>query len=1191
LPAPLLLLAACTDPGSQSAALYQAPAIPNEIDGVVFEAGNWEPHPAAGEAGVSWGNHRAVVVVADSILGGAGQTQVSEGSMPGARGTGRAAPDAVLVSIPWRRRDRNPEEKGIIVVDAATGEPVRNALATRVENVLGEVIFQPNPGSSTYHVYYMPWQSTGGYYPTITYPTPDELAQPDPERAAEGESPSRADQEREANQSWAGRVSVNDPAWERRIRAFPLTDLPRARTTRIQSVNDFHSFFPMELIAAPWEEDAFLAGAENGWRVVGEHRDRPVRMRRFLPQHWARLGGTIPGSGEASRMGSLRENVSAETPEEGPGPQDSPPASRRGPNRENVSAETPSPFTSQVLRDEAFTWQVAVVSGNGPLSDVSVTFHGFPAPWEASLTCFNCGGIDEKGARFTTQLDIPQGTVQPLWLGVLVPENQRPGTVEGTVTVSSSNRGSQSIPVVLDVQNARAVNHGFDEPELQSRLFWLNSTVGTDPDFIIEPFEPVQVDTASGPAIHALSVLGRRLELGPLGLPEQILSFFTPELTHFAEAPEPILARPIALEVFPAHQGAVPDPGTRAILSPEHFTSSPFTVRQEARGSANWTAEASSEHFAVRVEGRLEYDGMLDYRITLVARSGVGVEDIRLPVSLLPDAAEYMLGLGRKGGKRPPAVDWKWAVENHHEGVWLGGIHKGLQYVLRDENYVRPLNTNFYRNQPLNMPPSWFNEGRGGIRILEEESAGGSLPGGDAGAGGAGGDAGAGATSVAGTGTRPTAVTAYNYSGPRTLAAGDTLHFNVRFLITPFKPIDTRTHFNTRFVHMYVPVDSVAAWGGTVVNIHHANEINPYINYPFFALDKQKAYIDEAHAKGIKVKLYYTIRELTYKAWELFALRSLGDEILNDGEGGGHSWMQEHLEDRYHSAWHAWRVDDAAMLDKGTSRWTNYYVEGLSWLAEHQHIDGLYLDDIAFSRETVKRIVTVLSEERPEVVIDLHSANQFNVRDGFINSAMLYMEHFPFISRLWFGEYFEYALDEDYWMTEVSGLPFGLMGEMLQDGGHPYRGMLYGMTARMYGNVDPRPVWGMMNDFGVAESRMQGYWLKDAPVATDHPRILATTYVRPDRVLIALASWSGEDEVVRLDVDWEGLGFGAGSEPGESPGPGAEFGGVPPGTALRTFAPAVEGIQAESEVDLYAVSVPAGMGLFIVVTRDSATQR
>jgi hypothetical protein len=303
----------------------------------------------------------------------------------------------------------------------------------------------------------------------------------------------------------------------------------------------------------------------------------------------------------------------------------------------------------------------------------------------------------------------------------------------------------------------------------------------------------------------------------------------------------------------------------------------------------------------------------------------------------------------------------------------------------------------------------------------------------------------------------------------------------------------------------------------------------------------------------------------------------LGEEILNDGEGGGHSWMQEHMEDRYHSAWHAWRVDDAAMLNKGTSRWTNYYIEGLSWLAEHQHIDGLYLDDIAFSRETVKRIVTVLHQHREEVVIDLHSANQFNVRDGYINSTMLYMEHFPFISRLWFGEYFEYDLDEDYWLTEVSGIPFGLMGEMLQDGGHPYRGMLYGMTARKYGEADPRPVWKMMNDFGIADSRMLGYWLEKAPVRTDHPRILSTTFLRPGAALIALASWSEEDEIVSLEVDWEVLGVQ------EDPGPG----GSSPPTGVRAYAPAVELLQTEGEVDLSALSVPAGMGLWVVLRWDS----
>ena len=286
---------------------------------------------------------------------------------------------------------------------------------------------------------------------------------------------------------------------------------------------------------------------------------------------------------------------------------------------------------------------------------------------------------------------------------------------------------------------------------------------------------------------------------------------------------------------------------------------------------------------------------------------------------------------------------------------------------------------------------------------------------------------------------------------------------------------------------------------------------------------------------------------------------------MNTGKGGGHAWLQEHLRDRYHPAWHAWRVDDAAVLNKGTSRWTNYYVEGLNWLAKHQQIDGLYLDDIAFSRETVKRMVSVLQRHRRQVVIDLHSANQFNRRDGFINSAFLYMEHFPFISRLWFGEYFEYDRDADYWLTEVSGLPFGLMGEMLQDGGHPFRGMLYGMTARMYGNVDPRPVWQMMNNFGIDESRMLGYWLPSAPVRTNDQRILATSYVRPEATLIALASWETEDVDVQLIVDWEKLGV---TDP----------------TQVLLVAPAVEGLQQQATLDIdRQIRVPAALGLFLLL--------
>ena len=56
------------------------------------------------------------------------------------------------------------------------------------------------------------------------------------------------------------------------------------------------------------------------------------------------------------------------------------------------------------------------------------------------------------------------------------------------------------------------------------------------------------------------------------------------------------------------------------------------------------------------------------------------------------------------------------------------------------------------------------------------------------------------------------------------------------------------------------------------------------------------------------------------------------------------------------------------------------------------------------------------------------------------------MEHFPYINSLWFGEGYDYDETPDYWLVEISGIPFGLYGEMLKGGGNPWRGMLYGMT-------------------------------------------------------------------------------------------------------------------------------------------------
>ncbi len=207
-------------------------------------------------------------------------------------------------------------------------------------------------------------------------------------------------------------------------------------------------------------------------------------------------------------------------------------------------------FTSQVLRDEAFTFQLGVVSGGEPLSDLRITFDGFPDSWAETLTCFNCGGIDEKGVSFTKRSERFRGNGSaPLDRGP-DPGGPTAGTVEGTVTVTSSNRGSRTVHVSLEVQDRTS-------PQRRSRR-----TRPPDPPGLVQlhrghrpglhhrALRAVTVESSSGGAGHTLSILGRRIELGPTGLPDQIFSYFTPELTHFAEEPEPILALPLALEVL-----------------------------------------------------------------------------------------------------------------------------------------------------------------------------------------------------------------------------------------------------------------------------------------------------------------------------------------------------------------------------------------------------------------------------------------------------------------------------------------------------------------------------------------------------------------------------------------------------------------------------------------------------------------
>ena len=768
-------------------------------------------------------------------------------------------------------------------------------------------------------------------------------------------------------------------------------------------------------------------------------------------------------------------------------------------------------FNGQADKGEYYVFQLGVWAARSNVENLHVDFSALtnkatgeqiPA---SSFTCFNTEGTDVTGTVFEKNCSVDKGKVQALWVGTQLPEHLSAGTYQGTVTVSAANAESKTVQVSLNVSENVIANHGDNEPWRHSRLRWLNSQIGFD-DEVIAPYTPLVMKDKT------ISCLGREIKLSDLGLPEHITSYFKETMTGIGTNGRSVLAAPMELAA---------DGGAWENLN--------FEITKHKQGAIAWKALNQNSRFLMDLEGEMESDGNIAYKVTLVAREDASVEDVALRTHLASGVGRYMMGLGEKGGYCPNDLRWKWDVEKNQDAVWVGDVNAGIQIRLYDNKYERPLNTNFYHQKPLHMPVSWCNAGNGGIDIHN-----------------------------AADGTRINA-----YSGKRSVKKGDRLYYYFNLALTPFRPIDTDKQWRERYHHNYEFLDGIQKRGANVINIHHANAINPFINYPFLRTKEMKAYIDGAHARDMKVKIYNTVRELSNSCVEMFALRSLGNEIFSEGPGGGFSWLQEHLDQNYIGAWFVPGLKDAAIVNSGISRWHNYYLEGLDWLMKNVGIDGLYIDDLAFDRMTMKRIRKVMNRTNPGAMIDLHSANQYNPKDGFANSANLYLEHFPYLDRLWFGEYFNYDFPPEFWLVEVSGIPYGLMGEMLEGGGNPWRGMLYGMTGRSP-RVDNGPLWKRGDSFGMQNSEMIGYWVKDNPVKTGSEKTLATVYSHMgDKALISLATWEDTDAKVKLSIDWAKLGL----DPSK----------------VTLHAPAIENFQQETTWKPGdEIVVPKGKGLLII---------
>ncbi|MFJ5955246.1 glycoside hydrolase domain-containing protein [Paenarthrobacter sp. NPDC092416] len=841
------------------------------------------------------------------------------------------------------------------------------------------------------------------------------------------------------------RRQAADPAWTAVVGQngqagwATMPELPIANVLRYEAASGRDSFAPMNFTASK-DELARLHELHAGQTFVlfPEDRLHPISMRNALPAHWAIGGPTAQFHGNAE------------------------------------------PGEDYVVQIGLYALQ--------DLRDVTVEATG-------GGHCINTDGTDRLGQPLQKSLTVSAGEVQALFVIVPVPREAAGRTLTASVTVQDAGKDPQLVEVALNVApledaDPSIVDGGFGDPRFLRRLAWLDSAVAQDSD-LVAPFIRVTLDQGT----QELGILGRTLRLTSSGLPAQVTSTFTAGVTATDGPAVELLASAVQLDLD----------GVEWEYSPLEFTED-GPARISWRG--HWTGETTGETsgqasgktaISLELNGVLDADGAVSYSLNLTPKETLDVSDVGLRLEFHQAAVPLAMGLGVPGGRRPATIDWQWDVASkNQDALWLGGVNAGMQLSLRDGNYERPLNTNFYREKPLQEPESWANrqsvsngedEVRGGVTLRTEDNK----------------------------------VTLRASSGARTLEPGESLSFDFRLLLTPFKPIEPGKHLAKRYFHAPAKPEDIKAAGATVVNVHHATAPAPYINDPLLSEETLRGYVAQCHKAGLKAKIYNTVRELTFHSPELLPLLQLDHEIFSDGPGLGHIWLQEHAGSGYVSAWFAPNVDDIAVVTTGESRWENFYVRSLQELARGEDgIDGIYLDDIAYDRHAMLRVRKVLEracvargQHGPE--IDLHSANQFTAHDGFASSANLYMEQLPYVDRLWLGEYFDYdTTDPDYWLVELSGIPFGLMGEMLEGGGNPWRGMVFGMTGRAP-NVDNRPLWEFWAATGLEHARMYGHWDTANPVSTSRPDVLASSWLTDAGMVVALASWAEETVDVTLN--------------------------------------------------------------------------
>jgi len=536
-----------------------------------------------------------------------------------------------------------------------------------------------------------------------------------------------------------------------------------------------------------------------------------------------------------------------------------------------VAPDALARLSATLAPNSNFSFQALVVTpANATVAVLSVAPQP-PAVPGVRFECFSTQGVDYWGRDFSPPVAV--SGLLPLWLGAFVDRAAPAGAYNVTflVELAGADGGNASLPLTLEL-TVTADAPLPDGSDSLPRVHWLNSRLGNDDTSVPRPFTPISSNASTLPAAFAMH--GKIVEVGASGLPAAVTTFG-------ASASPPIDALGGTSVLAPQGVSCAVSLNGGANLSFSSWATTAFA----GNGSAyEWAAESRDTTGAVTlaVAGSVDATGYVSLAVSLAPGAALAPSDTLaffLTVPAAPANAIYGMGLGRHGGRlatlfpspSAPFIDWRWDGVNGNNGVWVGSTTGGALLKLKGDDPLWQASVPYDSNAAPPAPPNWSNAGAGGLRLSREGVAEG-------------------------------------FSGAFAVGAGAnaTRTFRASLLVSPVHNLNLTHHYSLRYAQLEGPANYtfLAEHGASVVNMHQGNVVNPFINYPYMTNDVMRETASAIQSLGMRFGVYNTMRELSNRCAETFAMRAMGDAYVPGGVAGpGADWLKEHVATDFLAAW------------------------------------------------------------------------------------------------------------------------------------------------------------------------------------------------------------------------------------------------------------------------------------------------